>query len=56
MSNAKDLPQTNYALLRMQNQLKEEKQAKNIIEKYRVINPKDYIDIEETINRLTKPK
>ena len=31
--------------------MKEEKKAKSLIQKYRVINPKGYINIEETINR-----
>ena len=35
--------------------MKEEKNTKNLIEKYRVINPKGYIDIEETIDREHKP-
>jgi hypothetical protein len=35
--------------------MKEEKKAKNLIEKYRVINPQGYLDIEETISREHAP-
>ena len=52
MNNAKDLPQTNFALLRVHSLMKEERKAKTLIEKYRVINPKGYLDIEETVNRV----
>ena len=51
VSNASELPQTNYALQRVHTLMKEERQAKNLIEKYRVINPKGYLEIEEIINR-----
>lgn len=56
IDNAKDLPQTNYALLRMHQQIKEEKKTKNLLEKYRVINPKSYLEIEEKIDREHSPK
>jgi len=32
--------------------MKEERKAKTLIDKYRVINPKGYLEIEETINRV----
>lgn len=51
INNATDLPQTNFALLRVYTQMKEEKKAKSLIDQYRVINPKGYLEIEETINR-----
>ncbi|CDW91203.1 UNKNOWN [Stylonychia lemnae] len=53
VNNAKDLPQTNFALLRVHTLMKEERKAKGLIEKYRVINPKGYLEIEETINRVS---
>jgi len=55
VSNAKDLPQTNFALLRVHQLMKEEKKAKSMIEKYRVINPSGYLDINEVILRQTPP-
>ena len=51
MNNAKDLPQTNFSLLRVHSLMKDERKAKSLIEKYRVVNPKAYINIEETIIR-----
>eukprot|EP00347_Sterkiella_histriomuscorum_P017591 403348751 len=51
ITNPNDLPQTNYALLRVHSQMKEERKAKSLIDQYRVINPKGYLEIEETINR-----
>lgn len=53
VASAKDLPQTNYALLRVHTLMKEERKAKTLIDKYRVINPKGYLEIEETINRAS---
>jgi hypothetical protein len=41
--------------MRVHRQIKEEKKAKSLIEKYRVINPKGYLDIEETIMREHPP-
>jgi hypothetical protein len=35
--------------------MKEEKKAKTLLEKYRVINPQGYLDIEETIVREHAP-
>jgi hypothetical protein len=35
--------------------MKEERKAKTLIEKYRVINPKGYLDIEEIIMREHVP-
>lgn len=55
INNAKDLPQTNFALLRMHAQIKDERKAKTLVEKYRVINPKGYLDIEEIILREHTP-
>ena len=55
VNNARDLPQTNFALLRVHSLIQEEKKAKTLIEKYRVINPKGYLDIEETIIREHAP-
>jgi len=52
VTNATELPQTNYALQKVHSLMKEERQAKTLIEKYRVINPKGYLEIEETINRV----
>lgn len=32
--------------------MKEERKTKSLIDKYRVINPKGYLEIEETVNRV----
>lgn len=32
--------------------MQEERKAKTLLDKYRVINPKGYLEIEETINRV----
>lgn len=56
VSNAKDLPQTNFALLRVHSLMKEERKAKTLLDKYRILhNPRGYKDIEETINRQHPP-
>ena len=56
VANAKDFPMTNFALIRVHSVMKNERKAKSLLDKYRIVlRPRDYNDIEETINRQHPP-
>ncbi len=56
VANGKDLPLTNFALLRVHSVMREEKRTKTMLDKYRLVrNPKYYTDIEEIIERARPP-
>lgn len=55
LAKNKDLP-TNYALIEIIEKLKESTQTKNILEKYKYFNDKNYRNIAEKIIRSSDPK
>ena len=51
----KDLPQTNYSLLKLQTLLKSKQGDQDLIEKYKVVNVDRLLKIEEMIHRDHAP-
>jgi hypothetical protein len=54
-SNGKDIP-TNYSLIEYIDQIKETKESRNILEKFKFFNDKNYKHITEKIIRNSEPK